>query len=195
MPSSLPLLLPAGILARKTPVKNDPVLGDQSSVTKSSALRVRIRWRRRCLYNILSPVPTKTPNCGNVNTHGSSRSVEKISRSFPPSNRKTKSIGLSGDWKSTPTTVLPFRIEETPRDWSSKHPRKMPLPSNIRQTDCVLKLQLSPEITKVVSSQDENEIRSGSSIFTADKKDRISIILHNMSSFANIFLSLSASHT
>lgn len=31
MPSSLPLLLPAGILERKTPVKNDPVFGDQSN--------------------------------------------------------------------------------------------------------------------------------------------------------------------
>ncbi|WP_206683980.1 hypothetical protein, partial [Rhizobium daejeonense] len=31
MPSSLPLLFPAGNLTRKTPVMNDPVFGDQST--------------------------------------------------------------------------------------------------------------------------------------------------------------------
>jgi hypothetical protein len=39
MPSSLPFLFPAGNLAQKTPIKNGPILGDQSTARPHPNIR------------------------------------------------------------------------------------------------------------------------------------------------------------
>jgi protein ImuB len=74
MPSSLPLLFPAGKLARKTPVINGPVIGDQSILIWPHA--ARFFWRQARLYR-LAPVESDVPE----------RNVQRVSTLATPVDR------------------------------------------------------------------------------------------------------------